>query len=516
MNPAWPYGLGLVNMVVFGLVAGIVTIIARGLYNAFLHPLRKYPGPFLHRMTTLPRAIHLIRGRLPFEVKSLHDRYGPVVRIAPDELAFSSPQAWRDIYGHKAGQEEFPKYAGVYRAFKHMPVSIVTSDATEHGLLRRLLAVGFSDRAMREQEPIICSYVNLLVSRLKDAAQTLWLLLISSKRGGCQDMTEWYTRTTFDIIGDLTFGAEGFGCLKNARSHPWVRLITTAIRQQAVVLALISLGLRGPIAWVHKTLGVFADNDHNRIVKEKVAQRIKDGERSDLLDGLIRNKELSLEKLTSNAAVLIPAGSETTATLLSGVTYFLTTHVDMLRRLENEVRSAFQSDEEITFASVTNLSFMLACLNETMRFYPPLVTGLPRQTHKDAIISGEFVPRGVSSPPFLSTLTVFPAWRNWEKYAINHDERYWKNPEEFAPTRWMGDPEYKNDQLDAMQPFSAGPRNCIGRNLAYAEARLVLAKIVYNFDMTLADDSRGWLNDQKAFTVWDKPPLNIHLSPTKP
>lgn len=304
-------------------------------------------------MTIIPKAFNQMRGHLPFHVSELHGRYGPVVRIAPNELAFSSPQAWRDIYGHKTGQEEFPKYRGFYRVFNHLPTSIINADAKEHALLRRQLTVGFSDRAMREQEPIMGSYVDLLISRLKDATQ----------RDSRQNMQEWYTWTTFDMIGDLSFGVDGgFGCLKNASYNPWVKLINTSIRQQGVMLGLIALGFRGPLGWLHKsTANLFADSVHRRIVREKVAQRMKGGGRPDFLDGLVRNKEalnLDAARMATNASVLILAGSETTATLLCGATYLLTTHPEMLKRLEHEVRSAFKNEEEITLTSVGQLSFV--------------------------------------------------------------------------------------------------------------------------------------------------------------
>ncbi|KAI4861513.1 putative cytochrome P450 [Hypoxylon rubiginosum] len=426
---------------------GILFSTGLALYNGFLHPLRKYPGPLVHRMTIIPKAFNQIRGRLPLHVSELHGRYGPV----------------RDIYGYKTDQEEFPKHRGFYRVFNHFPTSIINADTNEHALLRRQLTVGFSDRAMREQEPIMGSYVDLLIPRLRDATQ----------RDSRQNMQEWYTWTTFDMIGDLSFGVDGgFGCLKNASYNPWVKLINTSICQQGVMLGLIALGFRGPL--------------------EKFAQRMKGGGRPDFLDGLIRNKEalnLDAARMATNASVLILAGSETTATLLCGATYLLTAHPDMLKRLEREVRSAFKNEEDITLTSIGQLSFMLACLNETMRCYPPFVTGAPRQTPKDVIIADNFVPQG-------TVVSVF-------QYA----------PERFAPERWMEDPEYKTDQRDAMQPFSTGPRNCIGRNLAYAETRLILARLVYNFDMSLAADSDHWLHNQKAYIVWDKPPLNVHLKP---
>ncbi|KAI1115913.1 cytochrome P450 [Nemania sp. NC0429] len=478
-----------------GLILVLVYNIGKCIYNVFFHPLRKFPGPLSHRMSVFPRTSHQVHGRLPFHVAKLHQKYGPVVRIGPDELAFSSPQAWRDIYGHKkAGEEEFPKYDGLYKMLgDSVPESLINAGREQHGALRRQVSHGFSDRAMREQEPLIGAYVDLLISRLKDA----------TAKKSSQDLRSWYNYTTFDIIGDLSFGVDGgFGCLENSDYHPWVHLITKTIRQSAIVQSLPQLGLRPLLEWANK-LQLLAENEHHAIVHEKVGQRMQGSERPDFLEGLLRKKDdlnLTHTHLTMNASLLIVAGSETTATLLSGATYLLTTNPDVLRKLEQEVRSAYRSEDEITLTSVGRLTYMLACLNESLRRYPPVVTGMPRVTPRGGgMVDGAFVSQG-------TIVSVF-------QYAVNHDEHYWKAPNTFAPERWLDDPNYKGDQLDAMQSFSVGPRNCVGRNLAYAEMRLILAKIVFNFDMSLADDSRDWLKDQKAYTVWEKPPLNIHLKP---
>lgn len=207
-------------------------------------------------------------------------------------------------------------------------------------------------------------------------------------------------------------------------------------------------------------------------------------------------------KLQMNASILIIAGSETTATLLSGATFLLLTNPAALEKLTHEVRSTFADDADITLSSVGSLSYMLACLNESLRRYPPVVIGLPRLAPQGgATVAGHFVPEG----------TRVAVWH----YAISHDPRLWTDPHGFHPERFLGDPRFRGDALDAMQPFSLGPRNCIGKNLAYAEMRLILAKIIFNFDMRIADESRGWLDGQRAFTVWDKPPLQVYLTPVK-
>lgn len=151
-----------------------------------------------------------------------------------------------------------------------------------------------------------------------------------------------------------------------------------------------------------------------------------------------------------NSGTLILAGSETTATLLCGVTYLLTSHPEFLKKLTDEVRSSFADDAEITLLSVNKLSYMLACLNEALRRYPPIAGVLPRQVPKGgAMVAGRFVSEG--------TVIGIPQW------AINHSPDLWTDPMEYHPERFLGDPKYAGDRLDSMQPFSIGPRNCVGK-----------------------------------------------------
>jgi cytochrome P450 len=104
-----------------------------------------------------------------------------------------------------------------------------------------------------------------------------------------------------------------------------------------------------------------------------------------------------MPELGSNAGALIIAGSETTATLLSGASFLLTTNPEAMQKLVHEVRSTFKSEEEVTLLSVQNLPYMLACLNESLRMYPPVAIGLPRKAAAGGVnVSGNHVPEGVS------------------------------------------------------------------------------------------------------------------------
>lgn len=172
--------------------------------------------------------------------------------------------------------------------------------------------------------------------------------------------------------------------------------------------------------------------------------------------------------MISNAEILIIGGSETTATLLSGVTFLLLTHPDCLKKATEEVRASFASEQGITLGSVSGLAYMLACLNEALRMYPPIANGLPRKTPDGgAEIIGSFVPGGVSDKAFFSILYVLThdfktdvAIHHWSLY---RREKYFRHATEFHPERFLDDPEFANDCRDVLQPFHIGPRACLGR-----------------------------------------------------
>ena len=114
--------------------------------------------------------------------------------------------------GHrKKGQAEFSKDPDFWEDHRH---TMIGATRENHGRHRRILAHGFSNQAMVAQQPLIQSSISMLMTKLKTAAET----------GESQNMVTWYNWTTFDIIGDLSFG-EPFGCLENTRHHFWIDII---------------------------------------------------------------------------------------------------------------------------------------------------------------------------------------------------------------------------------------------------------------------------------------------------
>jgi cytochrome P450 len=368
-----------------------VYIFAVYIYNVYFHPLCTYPGPKLFAAFRFPYVYNQLQGRLPIRVKELHDRYGPVVRIAPDELSYTTASAWKDIFGFRPGHSQLPKDLIVLPPMPEgEPPDIIHGDDAVHSRYRRLLSHAFSAKALEEQHLVIMSYVNLLIQRLyENVAEP-------------QDLVAWYNWTTFDLIGDLAFG-EPFDCLKDQRYHPWVNTILDGINGGVAISAAERYGLGSLlVSLIPKSMTKSFELmwDYTR---DKVARRLERGtDRPDFMSHLMRNdkdrKEMSQPEMETNSLVLVVAGSETTASLLSGASYHLMMNPKVLRRVTEEVRIKYRSEREIDCTTVNKLDYLTAVLKESLRIYPPAPSSIPRKVlGKGDIIDGQWVPPNVSA-----------------------------------------------------------------------------------------------------------------------
>ncbi|KAA6416221.1 MAG: Cytochrome E- group I [Lasallia pustulata] len=434
---------------------------------------------------------------------ALHKQYGNTVRVGPNELAFFSPEGFKDIYTKRAGHKLPPKDRSHYPLPPNGVDNIVTAnDEAYHARHRRLLGYAFSEKALKEQEPILQSYVDLFVARLRDQASR-----------GPVDIKSFFNFLIFDITGDLMFG-ESFGCLEESKLHPWVELFFSAAKAYSYLIAV------SQFPWVKSILEPLIPRkvvqeglDHFKLTAEKVDKRLAmKTERPDIISFALRNgmreghgllaseseKTMSRAEMHSNAYVMIAAGSEEPATHLSGCMYYLLVHPQSLNRLTHEIRATFASETDITMSAVANLPFLAAVIEESFRIYSPFVTSLTRVVPKGGdTIAGEYVPEGTIVAAHL--------------YASFHSPSNFASPESFLPERWLGtDARFKNDRRDVLHPASLGPRGCIGKALGYAEIRLVLSKLLWNFDLELCDESRNWVH-QEVYIIWDKPALMVRL-----
>ncbi|ETN43942.1 uncharacterized protein HMPREF1541_11073 [Cyphellophora europaea CBS 101466] len=484
-------------IIVFGLYA--LVLLFGNIYLTFFGPLSKFPGPTVNAFSLVPFIRSTWNGNEGIDVAALHDKYGPVVRIGPTMLSFvGCPQTWKDIYGfQKIGRQLPHKDKRFYLQPINGVPSIITANDADHARQRKSVANAFSDKALKEQEPLLKKWAELLLVKLKEKA------VAEDKI----DMVKMLNCTTFDIMADLTF-AEPLYMLENSSYSPWVTAIFASFKKMATfrclkIYSTVSKYLVEDILGKMPSLRA-KQMRHWRFTTDRVDKRLANPpRRPDLWSRILEKGEdrLSRDEQHSNASLFMIAGTETTATLLSGSLYYLSKNPEQMARIKTELRDSFQTLDGFGLESLAQCRYMEAVLKETLRLYPPVPVGTQRQVPKGgATIAGHFLPEGANiSIPHLAT------YRN---------SSMWTDPDEFVPERWLGDGRYEKDARASWEPFLVGPRNCVGKNLAWHEMRLLLATTLLYFDFALCKESEQW-HDQKVYTLWEKPPLWMKLTPVK-
>ena len=366
----------------------------RPIYLIYFHPLSKFPGPKLWAITRWSVSRAIISGKSHDIILDLHKKYGPIVRVAPDELAFQSVSAWTDIGGHrKAGQSEMAKEPVFNEPFKDTLLGVQTRE--DHTRMRRILSRGFSSATMQKQEPLIKRYVDQLISELSKQCNDGKTLI---------DIEAWFSFTAFDIIGDLTFG-ESFGSLDSGGHHPWASLIFETTRFVILANCLKRINrIFLPVLLLITPKG-FGERlrENQQLTEAKVAKRRALGAnaRPDYMSAMVgddgKGGILPDAEISSNCTALILGGAETISSALSGTTYFLATNPGAMANAVAEVRSAFLREEDITSTGTGHLKYLNAVITEALRMFPPFAGVSPRQVPAGgAVVAGEVIPENVS------------------------------------------------------------------------------------------------------------------------
>lgn len=504
----------------FTAALGLATyLLAVMLHGLLLHPLRRYPGPLYARFTRIPFWIASLRGDAHIFIHALHEKHGPVVRYSPSAISYTEAQAWRDICGYEKGRRENPKASWFQLpAYNGTPSIFVIPESDDHARVRRAFSPAFSERSLKQQEALFQRYVDLLVSKIRQQCQ--------AGGDGRVEMVRMLNYMAFDIMAELCFG-KPLGLLDKMEYSQWVASVFDAVK----VLPFLQICEYYPLLgyFVHKLEPKWVRKmreNHFRHSADRVDRRLADGsDKPDIWNLLLsedgKQNRITLDEMHSNSESLMLAGTETTgkilicpiaqltsdllkivgivATLMSGLLYYLLMNPDKLALLCAEIRTSFTSSDEITMERLAGLKYLNACIQEGLRIYPPISVGVPRTipTGGNAVM-GQWLPAGTD-------VAV-------HQIAAYHSPANFKHPTRFAPERWLGDVEYKDDRRDAHQPFSFGPRNCVGVNFAWHEMRLAVGKLIFNFDFELYDESRSWTR-QKVYVLWEKNPLYVRIKP---
>ncbi|TRM63528.1 cytochrome P450 [Schizophyllum amplum] len=495
-------------------------------YVLDVHRLRGYPGPALAKFSDLWLGMVSRGGHRSETVHELHEKYGPFVRIAPNHISIAHPDALQTVYAHGNGalkSDFYDAFVAIHRGLFN------TRDRAEHTRKRKIVSHIFSQKSVNEFEPHVRTYVGQLLDRwdaMYDQAVKggsgsdgesgwtgrdgrLWL-----------DLLPWTNYLAFDVIGDLAFGAP-FGMIEAGADAAQIPKRQDEAMgkyggdhdsiETASVPAVRILNGRGefsmtmgciPPRWrpvIKRVLPEFrrgaADVQAlSGIAIMAVAKRLATPtDRNDLLSKLQgardeHGRPLGPNELTAEALTLLIAGSDTTSNSTCAIIYYLARNPASQMRLQRELDDALGADstEKVTYAEqVKRLPYLDAVINEALRLHSTSALGLPRLVPEGGMtVMGQHFPAG--------TVLSVPS------YTVHRDEATWgEDANDFRPERWLERDPVAMQR--AFNPFSLGPRACVGKNLASLELLVIISSILRRFHFVLEnpdmelDTSEGFL-----------------------
>ncbi|KAJ6569118.1 cytochrome P450 [Mycena capillaripes] len=455
------------------------------------HPMAQFPGPAIGKVSKLWGFWVAFQGHQHLYHKRLHDKYGPYVRIGPNEISVTDATAVSRIL-NAGGLDK----GSFYETGRHpsTPPTLISLTGEAHAAKRRLWTRAMAPAAIREYEPLIAKRATQLVSRLED-------------QRGAIDIISWFELFALDLMGDLAFG-KGFDMLRDGKD-------TIALGSRIKGYAMAA-SLSGQLPWIVPTLHLFPQvgriiQEFNDFGQGLATQRMKEGGvgTKDLWYHLadeagLEKQKLALESSAADGILAIIAASDTTVAALSSLMWFLISNPEYYRRVELELDSVYvDGDDPLDVSKHPQLHFLSACINETLRLRPPVPSNGTRQVRLNdggRNIGGRFIPAGTS--------VYTPA------YSLGRNPEYFfPYPDQFVPDRWLPGSNFEKHDTSAFIPFSLGPANCIGQKFAKRELLMVASVILKYFHLRFADgfNSDAWPNHTHEFFVTVRGPLLVNL-----
>ncbi|CAG8544279.1 8375_t:CDS:10 [Paraglomus occultum] len=449
------FTLNIPSVLALLIVSFVIKKFVVSLYVNFHGRLSHIPGPFYS--FTVIKIIYLqATGTVWKWTRTLHKKYGPIVKIGDEFLSVGDKDAIKQILVTK----ELPKSPLYlrFRARPDIPTLFTALDRSFHRQRRRLLSHAFGMKAISSFEPLMHSCVYDFVETIDSQ-----LLDFLRKNGMTLNLYKMLQYVTLDIIGETAFGGS-FGLVKTGY-HPLPDEVNRSLRYVTLksVIPFYGYFAKDPL-YLKEFMDKLISERRNDVVpmRQDLLQLLLDA-------GSSEGQGLTDDQLITQVIEFMIAGSDTTGWSITIIIMLLLQNSEKKAALLEELDEALEGvpkDELPPHEILKKLPYLNAVINEAMRLWPvALATGPTKRTVEDIILCGYVIPANTQISANI--------------YALHHSADVWgDNVEEFVPERWL-DPD--NLPKDAFYPFSAGSRNCIGSNFALQEMRLLVATLLHRY-----------------------------------
>ncbi|KAG4032396.1 hypothetical protein MFRU_007g02990 [Monilinia fructicola] len=450
-------------------------------YNLLFHPLRYVPGPQLAAATYFLEFWYdvVLFGRYTKRIEQMHEQYGPIVRISPNEVHCNDSNFIDEVYAIGTRKRDKP----IHQVRGSGIVEQATFSTVNHDLhrTRRTALNKFFSRVQ----------VSHLEPKIRDLAQRVCDKILVIGKETAFDITTAYSLFTTDVISDYCFG-ESLGLIAqqglspNFREPLYAQLkliyyfrFFPGLKYMGVAMAQITKHLTADMELLIRTLTV----DMPNLVKKAEIDNSAGINKGNTIFGSLLQSDLppeqkSIQRMTEEATSLFAAGTETVSWALTVITFHLLSNPEMLEKLTVELNGAMDTSGQLpSWATLEHLPYLSSVIYEGLRLSYGVASRTSRiATGEDLIYRGEWTPK--HSKKSLHAEYVIPRGYaiGMSSVIMHHDERIFPDSHKFLPERWLDENNQHRKQLDrSLLAFSKGSRGCVGMNLAYCELYLLLS-----------------------------------------
>lgn len=476
----------------------------------------------LSGISAIPFMVLAHGGARSTYLAKLHQKY-PVIRTGPNSLSYGDLRAIKDIYGHNTPCTKDGSYVITSGSHYHLADVI---DKHDHARKRKLLSSAYAIKNLEGWEHKVADKTVKLMAHLDQCCTAPLAPGETPKPEDLNvDYRKWTNFFTLDAIADIGL-SEKLGFLDRGHDRVVGRktngttyecdfrdsLYQNARKQSLLIWPYEWYPFINKISNVipfYGRMGKFAQDwegipvelAHRRLRRYRAGEKLDDFFQALMEDKNGHPNNLEWGEIVAEVSIMMNAGSATTAIAMTNVLFQLIKNPPIMKTLVEEIDAALEDDDEddesgvIAYDKVKHLPYLRACLDESLRLFPPTPQGLPRETPPDGInVLGDYIPGGVSL-----SISAFVAHRN---------ESIFPQADKYIPERWLG------EEGKTLQPyflaFSAGARGCIGRNISYLEQTVVLASVLRRYGFALSNpdwqierlETMNWILGEMPVKVW--------------
>ncbi|KAF7189166.1 Cytochrome P450 monooxygenase [Pseudocercospora fuligena] len=451
----------------------------------YFHPLSKFPGPKIMAMSRVYEFYwdSYLHGRLWSHLPSLHDKYGPIVRIGPDEIHIRDSAYFDHIFGFRP----LDKWAIAARQFGLKYAMFGIEEYKLYVKRRAAFGDSFSKSKSFKLQPLVNEKIE----------KGCKIMRRKGKEGGSVDLAFLFRAVTAEIITEYMYGQQYgffederttrglydrrfdvlFGVTHLGRFIPWmVPIILIFLRSQIKAL----FGSKEPTA-SFLDFNNFAEKMQRKLIEQEGTHvDLNIGENNKTAAEVYIHSSLPLGDKTGSALTQATmaawsGGWDTTAFSLTQTAYLVLQHPDVLKKLQAELREVWPDmSEDASMALLGDLPYLNAVVKEGLRL---MHGALSRLTRVNPAVPEQY--KGWTIPPGTKI--------SMSTSDLHYDKEIWGDDVlVFRPDRWIDRPD-----LDRwLATFSKGTRVCAGQELAWLELKMILGALFRRFEMRIPEDEK--------------------------